>query len=125
MERKLLIVEDEIPQLTSQKYYFEKKGFKVFMTIKGDEALTLIEKEKPRAILLDLHLKDSPITGMDVLKQTTEKYPEIKIIVMTGYGDDEDTKNSCMKCNPYLFLSKPVSLVSLKGELDKIFKDVE
>lgn len=123
MERKILIVEDEIPQLTSQKYYFEKKGFNVFMTTKGDEALAIIEKERPRVILLDLHLKDSPTTGMDVLQQTTEKYPETKLIVMTGYGDDEGVKSSCMKYNPYLFLSKPVSLVSLKEKLDEIFKE--
>lgn len=121
MERKILIVEDEMPQLTSQKYYFEKRGFVVFMTTKGDEALAIIAKEKPAAVLLDLHLKDSPVTGMDVLKETTEKYPGIKVIVMTGYGDDEETKNMCMKYNPYLFLSKPVSLVSLKEKLDGIF----
>lgn len=125
MDRKLLIVEDELPQLSSQKYYFEKRGFKVFMTTNGDEALKIIENEKPKAILLDLHLKDSAVTGMDVLKQTTEKYPEIKLIVMTGYGDNEDVKNSCMQYKPYMFLSKPVSLVELKEKLDEIFNNAQ
>lgn len=121
MERKLLIVEDELPQLSSQKYYFEKRGFKVFMTTSGDEALKIIEKENPKAILLDLHLKDSAITGLDVLKQTTEEHPEMKIIVMTGYGDNDEIKNSCMQYKPYMFFSKPVSLVDLKEKLDEIF----
>jgi len=93
------------------------------MTTNGDEALKLIEKEHPKAVLLDLHLKDSSVTGMDVLKKTTEKYPGIKLIVMTGYGDNEDVKNSCMQYKPYLFLSKPVSLVDLKEKLEEVYSN--
>jgi len=123
MVRKLLIVEDELPQLSSQKFYFEKRGFEVFMTTNGDEALKIIEKETPKAVVLDLHLKESAVTGLDVLKQTTENHPDIKLIVVTGYGDNDNVRETCMKYKPYLFLSKPVSLVELKNKLDDVFDE--
>jgi DNA-binding NarL/FixJ family response regulator len=53
----------------------------------GAEAVELVEKEKPDLILMDLKM---PVTnGVEATRRIKTKYPEIKILVLTTYDDDQ------------------------------------
>ncbi len=118
MALKILLLEDEIELLDSLKNFFESfDHYKVFATPRGDEALTIIERERPDVILCDLQLEHSPITGIEVLKQTHRKYPDIKVIVTTGYGKDDDIVRVCSQYNPHMFIAKPINLIKLHETL--------
>jgi len=53
----------------------------------GEEILSLLNKQTPQVIILDLILPD--ISGTELIRKITEKYPAIKIIVFTGNTPDE------------------------------------
>jgi DNA-binding NarL/FixJ family response regulator len=53
----------------------------------GAEAVEMVEKEKPDLILMDLKM---PVTnGVEATRRIKTKYPEIKILVLTTYDDDQ------------------------------------
>jgi DNA-binding NarL/FixJ family response regulator len=53
----------------------------------GHEALDLIEKLRPEVVLLDLAMPGA--SGFEVLKTTTEKFPEVHVIVLTVHEGEE------------------------------------
>jgi DNA-binding NtrC family response regulator len=122
---KLLILEDDESLLNSLKGIYELLDYNVFATRRGDEALTIIKKEKPHVILCDLHLENSPITGIEVLKQTSQKYPDIKVIVATGYGEDDGIVNVCSQYKPFMVMGKPIDFDKLSDTLQKLADNIK
>ena len=114
MAVKIMILDDEVKMVEGMKEFFEIMGYTVFGCFSGDQALDIMRQEVPQIALCDLNLKDSPITGLDVVKEITEKYPETKVILMTGYGEEKGIKDMCMKYNPFMYLDKPVDLVMIQ-----------
>jgi DNA-binding NarL/FixJ family response regulator len=53
----------------------------------GREALDLIEKLRPDVVLLDLTMPG--LSGFDVLKITSEKFPKVRMIVLTVHEEEE------------------------------------
>ena len=53
----------------------------------GEEVLSQIKKEKPDVILMDIRMPT--MDGVECTKIVKEKYPEIKIIVLTTFDDDK------------------------------------
>ena len=58
----------------------------------GATALELLSKESVDVILLDNRLPDQ--SGIEVCKTIRKLYPEIKVIILTSYLDDEAVMNS-------------------------------
>jgi DNA-binding NarL/FixJ family response regulator len=52
----------------------------------GREALDLVSKNGPDAILLDLHMP--VLDGLETARLLTEQHPGIAIVVLTTYADD-------------------------------------
>jgi DNA-binding NarL/FixJ family response regulator len=53
----------------------------------GSAAVELVEKKKPDLVLMDL--KMPVMNGVEAIRQIRAKHPEIKILVLTTYDDDE------------------------------------
>ncbi len=53
----------------------------------GQEALTLIDNLRPDVVLIDLRMPSS--NGLEVLKATREKFPEVHMIVLTARAEEE------------------------------------
>lgn len=91
---KLIIAEDEEILREVLKEKFERAEFKVLTARDGEEALELIKKSNPDAVLLDLILPKK--TGLSVLEEA-KKHPGIKtipIIVLSNLGEDENIKQA-------------------------------
>jgi DNA-binding NarL/FixJ family response regulator len=53
----------------------------------GSAAIDLVEKEKPDLVLMDLKM---PVTnGVEATRQIRAKFPEVKILVLTTFDNDE------------------------------------
>ncbi len=55
----------------------------------GDAAMKLIESPDTKIDLFITDLSHPGIAGGELIFLVRQKYPEIRIIVQTGYGDDE------------------------------------
>jgi DNA-binding NarL/FixJ family response regulator len=53
----------------------------------GQEALDLVAERQPDAILLDLHMP--VLDGIETTRQLTRDHPEVAIVVLTTYVDDD------------------------------------
>ncbi len=51
----------------------------------GEETISAIEKHQPEYLILDLHMPK--VNGLDVLKYILEYYPNIRVIVISMFGD--------------------------------------
>src|SRR5690348_487545 len=84
---KLLIVDDEMDIREFAKNFFKKRNIDVYTASGGVEALTIIEKEKPDLVLLDVHMEE--MSGIEVLKRLRQSKNDIKAIMVTGVEDEQ------------------------------------
>lgn len=109
-ERKtILVVDDEDSIRKVASLILENHGFDVLTADNGEAALAVLSTEHRRVDLMLLDLTMPGMSGMDVLKVTSDKYPEIPVVLCSGYlaGATGELGDSCMK------LSKPFSYSKL------------
>jgi DNA-binding response OmpR family regulator len=118
--KKVLIVEDDsfLQGLAANK--LEKSDFDVTTTNDGEEALTMLDKQKFDVILLDLMLPD--ISGFDILKNMKESNKKVPVIVFSNLSDDANIKKAIsLGANEYLIKSN-FTLEELVEKVKKITK---
>lgn len=86
---KILIADDQQLIRDSIKIILESNDdFSVTDTVaNGKEALNSIEKNKPDVILMDVRMP--VMDGTVCTKYVKEKYPDIKVIILTTFDDDD------------------------------------
>jgi DNA-binding NtrC family response regulator len=112
----LLIIEDDDTIAMSLKAFFEGRGRYVETAATGANGMALCLKEMPDTVILDLRLPD--MYGIDVLQTIKKDYPEISVIVMTGYGEVEEAVKA-MKLGAEYYFQKPIDLDELAVIVDK------
>lgn len=101
---KLLIVDDEKGLCDYLKDFFSPKGYKVFTATTAKTALSLIEKESPELVLLDVNMPD--MNGLEILRLIKKTSPQIKVIMIT-ISDDSDTREKAKTLGADEFIRKP------------------
>lgn len=86
---------------------FELEGYNVKAAGSGKEGLKIIENESIDLVITDL--KMDGMSGQEVVRQVTTKYPGIPIIVLTGHGSIDDATEA-IKAGAFDFLTKPLDL---------------
>jgi len=123
MGRKLnlLIVDDEPLFLTSLKdALLANYSFNIYTALSGVKALEILEQTNIDICFLDVHLPD--IYGFDLIDKIKSFSPDCEIIIMTAYGEIQQTKIA-LKEGAY-FLPKPFKIEDLKNVLSKINKNI-
>jgi len=92
---KILLVDDQILFINSLKTVLEIKDKEIEIIgvcYAGKEAIRFCRKKNPDVILMDVKM---PITdGVQATKAITKSYPNIKIIMLTTFDEDEYVKNA-------------------------------
>lgn len=80
----------------------------------GQDALQLVDKSQGRydVALIDQVLEGS-ISGLELLRELKTKYPEIQVIVFTGWGMKQDEGIKILDQGAYRYLAKPFNLEEL------------
>ena len=92
MEKKILVVEDELDIQKILKANFEAAGYQVFVASTAKEGFEVFEQEKPCAIILDVMLPDE--NGFDVCRKIKNDNDEVKIIIYTGKLEAVDARRA-------------------------------
>ena len=102
MPHKILVVDDEAPVREMLNDLLKKEKYRVNTVASGEEALEEIVKEDFEAILLDVKL--GGMGGLETLKKIKELKPESIVIMITGFGYDEElvTKSNEYGCCGYI-----------------------
>jgi len=90
MEKKILIVDDEVDLVDLVKLRLEANSYQVVVAYDGQAALGVVKKEKPDLIILDLMLPK--LDGYKVCRMLKfdQKYKKIPIILFSAKAQDED-----------------------------------
>ena len=81
VQRKILVVDDEVKIVEVVKSYLEKNGFNVIEAYTAKDALDKFENENPNLIILDLMLPD--MSGEEIC-QALRKKSRVPIIMLTA-----------------------------------------
>jgi len=83
----VLVVEDESSIASFVAAYLKNAGYAVRTTPSGQEALRLVDAEKPALVVLDLMLPD--IDGVEVCKRIRQK-GDLPVLMLTARDEDVD-----------------------------------
>ncbi|MBI5140581.1 MAG: sigma-54-dependent Fis family transcriptional regulator [Nitrospirae bacterium] len=104
---KLLIIDDERIALKNLEHVLAKEGYEVATALNGQLALRLLREQPFDVVLTDLKMEK--IDGMQILRRCKELYPDIEVIMITGYATVE-TAIEAMKHGAYHYVAKPFKL---------------
>lgn len=115
--KRILIIDDEAGIVEEVKSYFEEEGFEVYSADNGKEGLRCFNDLKPDLLILDIKLPD--MSGLRILQHSKETNPASKVIVNTGYVD-QNLIDEAEKLGRDSFLQKPFNLERLHEEVDRL-----
>ncbi len=107
MAENILIVDDEKSILTILSAVLIDEGYQVLTAGGGNDALTIIKKERPPIVLLDIWMSD--MDGIETLRRIKALFPGVIVIMMSGHGSIE-TAVKATKLGAYDYIEKPLSL---------------
>lgn len=116
---KVLIADDqELIRQSLEIVLSTKEGIEVTGTAKdGREVIRCIRKEKPDVILMDVRMPE--MDGVQCTEIIKENYPQIKIIILTTFDDDEFVF-SALKHGASGYLLKGISMDDLEGAIKTV-----
>ena len=84
---KLLLVDDEKGITDSLQDFFKARGFSAIAANSGEEALSIIKKDKPNIVFLDIRMRG--MSGLDALEKIKKIDKNIKVIMLTIHEEKE------------------------------------
>lgn len=119
---RIMVVDDEkdIKLLFEQQFRKEiKSGRLIFLfAFTGEEVLEYLQTNsttKPILVLADINMPG--MNGLDLLKNIKQKYPKLKVAMITAYGDERNYRQA-IECGCDDYISKPINFAELK---EKVF----
>ncbi len=118
VERYVLVVDDEQRLTAFLKDFFTKVGYQMHVASSGQEALNAVQEHLPALVLLDMRMPG--IDGVQVLQTLKQKYPSVKVVIMTSY--DEEYKRVAEQSGADAFFPKPLSLSALTAKIEDLLR---
>ncbi|HXC25095.1 MAG TPA: response regulator [Gemmatimonadaceae bacterium] len=110
----VLLVEDQEPLRLLASRILERGGFRVLATADGDAALAALEEhpDEVNVLLSDVVMPD--FDGVMLAQAVRSRFPRVKIILMSGYGEERLTELGAQQWVDMLVLKPftPESLVA-------------
>ena len=100
----ILVVDDE-PRSVEVIARVLDEDFEVFPATTAEAALRHLENEWIQVILADQRMPD--VTGVALLAQARERWPDVARILITGYTDPDDMIGAINEAGIYQFVAKP------------------
>lgn len=113
----ILVVDDDGDLRRSLVELLEEQGYAVSCASNGEEALAVLERERPNAILLDLTMPVMDGWTFRRRQQADPRFAGIPTVVITASYSDE---RQVAGLGAAAFLAKPFDLASLTGTLQRV-----
>ena len=120
-ERSIVIIDDDLKFCKTLGDILQERGFSVTEVTDPDSFMEKLKSDS-QVVLLDMKLNG--ISGLDVLKEIREQYPELPVILVTGYRK-EMTKSieNGLNISAFTCLYKPFQIDELLEVLNKVKKN--
>ncbi|MFQ5433029.1 MAG: PleD family two-component system response regulator [Nitrospinota bacterium] len=119
-ERPVLVVDDEY-HITHAVAGLLKMGGRTCIALNESRGvMDLIDKQHPRVIVLDVKMPDGD--GLEICRaiRSEAKYDDLKVIMMTALGSDED-KERGFEAGADEYVLKPFHPIELQKKIDSYY----
>ena len=118
-QRTIIVVEDEQDAAEMFAEMMRVNGFRVLKATGCTSAMSMIEAEKPAAVILDIMMPD--ISGLEVLHYIQRKpgLSGIPVIVVSAKSLPADIKTG-LEAGASTYLTNPVDYLDLKRAIEKV-----
>ena len=103
-EKSLMIIDDDDVFRNRLITAMKRKGYDAFGASSVSEAISLVNTNAPKYAVIDLRLNDG--NGLEVVSILSNKRPDSKIVMLTGYGNIP-TAVSAIKQGAIDYMAKP------------------
>ena len=117
----ILCIEDEQEMIDLMRLILSRRGFDVHGANSGEEGLSIIRKEHPDLILLDLMMPD--MDGWEVYQKmkADEAIKNIPVVVVTARAQSIDKVLGLHIAKVDDYISKPFTPQELLNSVDNVF----
>ena len=118
-EKNILVVDDsaELTHVISE--YLSIHGYHVFTASDGIDALERMKNKAIDIVVSDIHMPN--MDGFTLMTKIKIRYPDIPVILITGFGVSEAKKMAFDK-GADAFVAKPFHLKDLKSVIDSALR---
>jgi CheY-like chemotaxis protein len=118
---KIMVVDDErdVEILFRQQFRREVKAGRIELcyAFSGEEALEYLGATKPPDVVYILSDINMPgMTGLELLKVVKDRYPHIRVSMITAYGDDLNYRTA-MSGGAEEYFTKPIDFDRIKERM--------
>lgn len=108
MKEKILIVEDNSPNMRLIEMTLRPKGYRLLTATDGEEALDTATRNKPDLIIMDIYLPK--VSGLEVTKRLRQMpaFNHVPIIAVTAHAMKGD-KEKIIEAGCDAYLPKPIN----------------
>jgi DNA-binding NtrC family response regulator len=120
MDKKpALVVDDERNIRLTFSETMTQMGFDTRTASNGEEALTKMQGAEFDLVLLDLRMPG--MDGIEVLRRMRERYPKVRVIMITAHGTVESAVEA-MKLGAVDFIQKPCTPDEIRELVGKVME---
>jgi two-component system, cell cycle sensor histidine kinase and response regulator CckA len=114
----ILLVEDEAGLREPVRDYLGKQGYRVLEASNGAEALDIVAADPGRIDALVTDVIMPQVNGPELAARLKDKFPEMKVIFMSGYAEDKLGGPEAFRES--ILLQKPFTLRALRAKLQEL-----
>jgi CheY-like chemotaxis protein len=124
MTVSILVVDDEpdVAELFRQRFRREARQgtYVLHFAASGEEALDQLSGEiRPELIVILSDINMPGMDGLDLLRAVKAQRPELPVMMVTAYGDDERRRRAA-EYGAFEFVTKPVDFDRLKEQIRQL-----
>jgi CheY-like chemotaxis protein len=122
MSGLILVVDDEadVADLFRQQFRKELRASRFVMEFahSAPDALERVRAAEAELILILSDINMPGMSGLDMLPRAKQARPDVPVIMITAYGDDE-TRRKAAEAGAAGLFTKPIDFPELRGEIGR------
>ena len=117
----ILLVDDEAELASALAERLQLRGMDADWVSGGEEALARAAIKHYDLAVLDMKMPG--IGGLELKERLQRLYPQMKFILLTGYGTERDYENEACQIDQTCWLFKPVDIQVLIARMHDLLPD--
>ena len=118
---RILIVDDETHNRALLEIMLSSEGYELFTAASGEEALTVVEENRPDLILLDIMMPELNGFQVTAMLKANPATQDIPVIILSAL-DDGGAIERGLQVGAADFLTKPIQHVELRARVKKLLR---
>ena len=122
--KRVLVVDDEENMLWMLQKNLSKSlvGVQILTARSGEEALVLLRKSMFDLVITDISMPG--ISGLELLIEINNRYPQTGVVVMTAYPSSA-YEHEAMMCGCLRFIEKPFDIKTMRSIVEEVLQQKE